>query len=119
MWFAGTPEHWHRGLTDVTNLGDADGMLFAFDQPAPYEFYMWQTPMPLDIVFFDASGTYVGRADMAPCLDATAAECRRYSPGSPFLSAIEIPDGAFDDITFDEQTTISFKPPAPISTTTP
>lgn len=106
MWFAGTPEQWHQGLMDVTDLGDGDGMLFVFDQAADYQFHMWRTPMPLDIMFFDAVGAFVGRADMTPCPDATPDRCARYSPGTPFLTAIEVSDGALDDV--DEGTTLRF-----------
>ncbi|MDQ3542928.1 MAG: DUF192 domain-containing protein [Actinomycetota bacterium] len=118
MWLAGTPEQWGRGLTDVTDLGDGDGMLFAFDDPADYQFYMWQTPMPLEIVFFDASGAFLGQADMEPCLDGTAAQCPRYSPSAPYQSAIEVPEGTFDHITLTEATTIQFELPKPPTTST-
>lgn len=120
MWFAGTPEQRTRGLTDITDLGQADGMLFVFDQPARYHFYMWQTPMPLDILFFDAGGRFVGRADMEPCLDGPAARCERYSPDGPFLSAVEFPDGALDDVHVDDDTRIAFESRlAPNETTVP
>ncbi len=118
MWLAGTPEQWGRGLTDVTDLGDGDGMLFAFDDPADYQFYMWQTPKPLEIVFFDASGAFLGQADMEPCLDGTAAQCPRYSPSAPYQSAIEVPEGTFDHITLTEATTIQFELPKPPTTST-
>ena len=66
----------------VTDLGDADGMLFVFDAEGVHRFYMWQTPMPLDIAFFAADGTFVGSAEMEPCLEPTAAACERYAPTS-------------------------------------
>ena len=57
---------------EVTDLGDAEGMLFVFDDEAVHRFYMWQTPMPLDIAFFAADGTFVGTAAMEPCLAPSA-----------------------------------------------
>ncbi len=41
-------------------------MLFEFDSEGAYRFYMWQTPMPLDIYFFDAGGGFVGMSEMDP-----------------------------------------------------
>ena len=119
MWLAGTLDQWGRGLTDVTDLGGGDGMLFAFDDPADYQFYMWQTPMPLEVVFFDASGRFLGQTDMEPCLEGTAAQCPRYSPNAPYQSAIEVPLGALDSITFTETSTITFELPETTSTTDP
>ena len=63
VWFAGEPAQWHQGLQAVTDLGGADGMLFVFDSAAEHRFYMWQTPMPLDIYFFDAERHFVDADD--------------------------------------------------------
>src|SRR5688572_26461012 len=72
VWFAGEQAQWLQGLTAVTELGGADGMLFAFDSAAAYRFYMWQTPMPLDIYFFDDEGLFVGSDAMEPCVDGSS-----------------------------------------------
>ncbi len=58
-----------RGLMGVTDLGDAAGMVFEFDEPIVGSFYMFQTPTPLSIAWFAPGGDHVGSADMAPCLD--------------------------------------------------
>ena len=118
MWLAGTPEQRHRGLTGITDLGAARGMVFVFDRPASYRFYMWQTPMPLDILFFDASGAFVDRADMEPCLAGPVDRCERYSSTVPFLTAVEIPDGALDHVTIDRRSRLSVEPSATATTDT-
>jgi uncharacterized protein len=98
VWLAESPEDRVRGLMDVTDLGDADAMLFVFESEGRHRFYMWQTPMPLDIAFFAADGTLVGSAAMQPCLEPSAADCERYAPDAPFLMAIEVPAGGLDDL---------------------
>ena len=85
VWVADSTDERGRGLMDVTDLGDADGMLFVFDSEGVARFYMWQTPMPLDIAFFDADGRFVDSAEMEPCLEPSSASCARYAPDEPFL----------------------------------
>jgi uncharacterized protein len=98
VWIADSSEDRRRGLMDVTDLGEAEGMLFVFDSAALHRFYMWRTPMPLDIAFLDADGTFVGSASMEPCLQPSAAGCERYAPDVPYLMALEVPTGALDDL---------------------
>jgi uncharacterized membrane protein (UPF0127 family) len=119
VWFAGEPAQRQQGLMTVTDLGGADGMLFAFDAPARYRFYMWQTPMPLDIYFFDADGQLVGYDAMEPCLDGSAAACERYSPDTPFLLALEVSPGSLDAFAIDDTWTLSFEMPAPDASSPP
>lgn len=94
LWLADTPERHGRGLMDVTDLCGADGMVFAFDEPTLARFYMWQTPMPLTVAFFDERGGWVGGAEMAPCLDEGAARCERFASPEPYVAALEVPQGA-------------------------
>jgi uncharacterized membrane protein (UPF0127 family) len=97
-WIADSTDERARGLMEVTDLGGADGMLFVFDDASVHRFYMWQTPMPLDIAFFAADGTFVGSAAMEPCLEPSADVCVRYAPDEPFQFALEVPAGGLDDL---------------------
>jgi len=122
LWSATTPEQRSRGLMNVTDLGKADGMLFVFDEQSEHRFYMWRTPTPLDIFFFEETGDFVGHAEMEPCLDAASGECERYSPGVPFLTAVETFDSALDDVTFDAETRLTVEqvpPPSRATSTAP
>jgi uncharacterized protein len=98
LWIADSADERGRGLMEVTDLGGADGMLFVFESEALYRFYMWRTPMPLDIAFFAADGSFVGEAAMEPCLDGPADRCARYAPDAPFLLALEVPAGELDTL---------------------
>lgn len=84
-----------QGLQGVTNLGDLDGMLFYWRHEASGAFWMKDTLLPLDIVWFNEDGTYAGRASMVPC---HTAPCPTYSPeGDPdYRFAIEADPGDLD-----------------------
>jgi uncharacterized protein len=97
VWIAESTEDRGRGLMDVTDLGDADAMLFVFESEGLHRFYMWQTPMPLDIAFLAADGMFVASAAMEPCLEPPVADCERYAPEVPYLLALEVPAGTLDD----------------------
>lgn len=115
LWLADTPELRGHGLMGVTDLGPADGMLFVFDDEAIHRFYMWNTPMPLSIAFFDTAGRFVGSTDMEPCLDRRAALCERYAPDTPFQSAIEVPRGDLDELGLGPETLIEIVPSTTVS----
>ena len=50
---ARTEEEKERGLMDVVELDSNEGMLFIYDQPQTLEFWMYETEIPLDIIFID------------------------------------------------------------------
>lgn len=102
---ADTPALRASGLMGVTDLGDLDGMLFYWRHEANGGFWMKDTVIPLDIVWFLEDGSYAGRASMVPCTDDP---CPTYSPeGDPdYRYAIEARPGALDWV--DESTRIIY-----------
>lgn len=54
---ADTPAKQARGLMFRTDLPDNEGMLFDFREPRPVTMWMANTPLSLDMVFFDNAGT--------------------------------------------------------------
>jgi uncharacterized membrane protein (UPF0127 family) len=80
------------GLMNRTDLAGYDGMLFKFASDTTSSFYMKDTPLPLSIAFFDASGAFVSTADMAPCIHM--ASCPTYGAARPYRWALEVPQGA-------------------------
>jgi uncharacterized membrane protein (UPF0127 family) len=52
-------EERNQGLMDVNKLPSDAGMLFIFPDEAPRNFYMANTPLPLDIIFVNADHTIV------------------------------------------------------------
>jgi len=98
LWLADDDLSRQRGLMGVTDLGDAVGMAFVWEQPRTGNFFMFQTPTPLSIAWFDDGGAHVGEADMEPCLVDNSATCERYTADSPYVLAVEMFGGQLDAI---------------------
>lgn len=56
---ADTPGKRARGLMGREDLPSAQGMLFVFDGEGARSFWMKNTPLSLDILFFDGQGRWV------------------------------------------------------------
>ncbi len=78
------------GLMGVTALPDTLGMAFLFGGSTGVAFWMQDTLIPLDIAFWDASGTIVSVATMQPCRTST---CPLYRARKLFVGAVEMDAG--------------------------
>jgi len=76
-----------RGLMHREEMPAGHGMIFVFDKPANYQFWMKNTNIPLDLIFLDASGKVVGICNLKPH-DETPVGC-----GKESLYAIELNAG--------------------------
>ncbi len=88
---ASTQDQRVQGLRDVRSLAPYDGMIFVYDQDTNARFTMANTPLPLEIRFFDAGGTPVSRTLMAPCPTGTDATCPVYSSQGRYRYTLERP----------------------------
>ncbi|HJN72727.1 MAG TPA: DUF192 domain-containing protein [Myxococcota bacterium] len=87
---ADEPEERHRGLMHRKTLGENEGMLFVYPQPAPRSFWMENTSLPLCIAFLDETGRVINVEEMKP-FD------RNSTPsGGDALYALEMNKGWFD-----------------------
>lgn len=59
---ARTPERRRRGLMHRRELAPGAGMLFVFDAPGVQAMWMKDTPLSLDMLFFDGGGALLGVA---------------------------------------------------------
>lgn len=62
---AQTPAQRERGLLGRAELGDNEGMLFVFDKPDYYSFWMKGMKFPLDIIWIDKELRVVGVVEKA------------------------------------------------------
>ena len=63
-----TPEERSRGLMYKKELDSNSGMLFIFEKPGSYPFWMKNTFIPLDIIWIDENGKIVFVSENAqPC----------------------------------------------------
>ena len=96
-----------QGLMCRRVLPDGTGMLFVFAVESPQSFWMFNTYVPLDIVYLDASRSAFQALTMEPCPRPEAASdsewqvhCGRavgnYTSTKPAKFAIELPAGWLD-----------------------
>ena len=82
------------GLMGRESLPDDGGMAFLWADPIRASFWMKDTLIPLSIAFWGEDGGIVSILDMDPC---RADPCPTYDPGVPFVGALEVNQGFFDD----------------------
>lgn len=98
---ADTNEERLKGLMNRQNLEDSDGMLFIFDAKDNLAFWMKDTHIPLDIIFFDESREFVNVAkDTSPCIGKSV--CENYLSESPSKYVLETKAGFIPEEYFDE-----------------
>ena len=95
---ASTSDERRHGLMHVPELPDGLGMLFVFDSERSGGFWMFNTLVPLDIAYIDDAGEIGTIAAMEPCGSDDAADCPTYAPDRPYSTALEVPQGWFDDV---------------------
>ena len=75
---ADTPDKHAKGLMFRTSLGEKEAMIFSFDAPAILKFWMYNTLIPLSIMFLDGSGKIIDIQDMQPCREKNPDMCLVY-----------------------------------------
>jgi uncharacterized membrane protein (UPF0127 family) len=78
------------GLMNVKAMPDQAGMAFLFNPPTTGPFWMKDTLIPLDIVFWDGRGRVVNAFTMAAC---KADPCHQYDPAALYVGAVEMNAG--------------------------
>ena len=80
-----------RGLMFRDSLDERAGMVFPFDVPGHYPFWMKNVRIPLDILWLDAGGRVVWIVERAePC---TSEPCPMYVPGAEASYVVEVIGG--------------------------
>lgn len=97
---ARTPEEQAHGLMGRTAMEPGTGMLFLFQAERPLAFWMKNTLIPLDVLYFDEGGNYVSSVTMTPC---EKDPCRTYPSSKPAKYALEVPEGLIRQYGFDDR----------------
>ena len=88
---AESDESREAGLMFRPALGEREGMLFTFDTPRRYAFWMRNVLIPLDILWLDRRGRVVWLVESAqPC---EADPCPTYVPAEKAVFVLEVPGG--------------------------
>ncbi|WP_260684818.1 DUF192 domain-containing protein [Rhizobium laguerreae] len=82
-----------RGLMRRRVLSPFDGMIFAYDSPRHVRLWMQDTPLPLDMLFFDGNGRLVSLHRNAVPLDQAPID-----GGRNVQYVVELQAGAHSDI---------------------
>lgn len=83
-----TPETQAKGLMFVEDMPDNHGMIFAYPEPTPTQFWMKNTLIPLDILFFDSNNKLIDVVHSAKPHDLTPV-----GPLSPICNVVELNGG--------------------------
>ena len=84
-----------HGMMGRTSLPEGRGMLFSYPDEAPRKFWMKNTLIPLDILFFSKDPTspewiMTSWHAAVPCKDDP---CPRYGNEDPIIHVVELPGG--------------------------
>ena len=89
-----TPEERTLGLMFRESLNEKEGMLFIFEQPDEYSFWMKNMKISIDIIFLNENKEIVTiHGNVPPCVSEP---CELYHPSEPALYVIEVKSGFFD-----------------------
>ena len=89
-----TPQQQARGLMFRSYLSPDRGMLFMFSNEKPRPFWMYNTLIPLDIIWAAADRRIVFiSTNTPPCTSLNQAECPNYGEGLPAQYVLELAAG--------------------------
>jgi uncharacterized membrane protein (UPF0127 family) len=89
---ADTTEERQQGLMNRRELAENAGMVFVHNTPTESNFWMKNTLIPLSLAVWGKGGEIAAILDMEPC---EADPCTVYTPGVPWVGAVEVNQGFF------------------------
>ncbi|MEM4715686.1 MAG: DUF192 domain-containing protein [Candidatus Caldarchaeum sp.] len=93
---ADTAEKRAQGLSDRDRLEEGWGMLFVFEQPGIYSFWMYRMRFPLDIIWVDAEGRVVYVVEKAPPCQVNE-PCPSYTSPAEAVYVLEVRAGFVEE----------------------
>lgn len=92
---ADTEDKRQRGLMFREHLAPTDGMIFLFDEPGNYPFWMKNTLIPLDMIWLDTNARVVWIAESVP--PCKADPCPSYDHKGTASFVVEVVSGFAKD----------------------
>ncbi len=84
-----TPEGRELGLMFKETLDENEGMLFVFDNPVSYAFWMKNMKMHIDIIFISKDKKIVSISKNALPCDKPSDQCELYYPAGEYMYVVE------------------------------
>ena len=98
-----------RGLMFRDRMEAGHGMLFIHEQQGPQAYWMKNTRIPLDILYFDDDRTLVSQQrDVPPC--TLGNRCPSYASDAPARYVLELNAGEAARLQLQDGATITFGP---------
>lgn len=91
------------GLMGREKLAENEGMLFVFDDEGYRNFWMFNTLIPLDIIFISSEKAVVDKRTMFPC---GSPPCTVYRSRAPARYALEVHVGRSENIFLGDRVSI-------------
>ena len=84
-----TPDSQSKGLSIKDSLNEKEGMLFIFESPQKYSFWMKDMKFPIDIIWINSTGKIVHiEKNLSPCY--LLLPCPSYAPNNDSLYVLEV-----------------------------
>lgn len=107
-----TDEERSVGLMFRDELADGTGMLFIHAREEPQAYWMMNTEIPLDILYFNAQRRLVAQQrDAQPCTSGLA--CPAYPSRAPALYVLELNAGEAERLGLEDGAELRFGPGIP------
>ncbi len=101
-----------KGLQQVAELSDEEGMWFVFDHPQNLSFWMKDTLIALDIIFVSAEMKVINVAhNVPPCSEADPEQvfCKTYVATEPAQYVLEIRGGLAEELGISSGDVVKFE----------
>lgn len=104
---ARTPQQWQKGLSQRDTLSNNQGMVFILPTQQDLQFWMKDTLIPLDIIYFNSNGSFNSvHKNVPPCKlpKYTSSYCPTYPSDGAAQYVVELKGGTLDQLKIAPQT---------------
>ncbi|MBI4084712.1 MAG: DUF192 domain-containing protein [Candidatus Levybacteria bacterium] len=106
LFVAKTTKEHEVGLSNRTSLKENQGMIFLFDKPDYYSFWMRNMKFPIDIIFLSGNKIVTMHVNVQPPA-ANNASLPLYTSDEPADKVIELPAGKSEKLDLKDGDTLS------------